>query len=154
MNCGGRNPEMAWLVVENNRTYVPGPTMTIPVFLVEDNQIIRANLIDTLGELVGMQFVGHADNAADAVDWLARQPQAWALLIVDLFLKTGNGLAVLHASRQREPGQKVIVLSNYATPEMRKRCMAAGADAVFDKSTEIDALIDYCLQMARQRGRG
>jgi len=128
--------------------------MTIPVFLVEDNQIIRANLIDTLGELVGMQFMGHADNAADAVDWLVSQPQAWALLIVDLFLKTGNGLAVLQASRQREPGQKVIVLSNYATPEMRKRCMAAGADAVFDKSTEIDALIDYCLHMAQQRGRG
>ncbi|MDP9901636.1 response regulator [Variovorax ginsengisoli] len=128
--------------------------MTIPVFLVEDNQIIRANLIDTLGELVGMQFVGHADNAADAIDWLVHQPQAWAILIVDLFLKTGNGLAVLTACRQRDAKQRVIVLSNYATPEMRKRCAAAGADAVFDKSTEIDALIDYCLQTAQERSRG
>jgi hypothetical protein len=31
---------------------------------------------------------------------------------------------------------------------MRKRCSQLGADAVFDKSNEIDALIDYCMQQS------
>jgi hypothetical protein len=28
---------------------------------------------------------------------------------------------------------------------MRRRCADLGADAVFDKSNEIDALIEYCI---------
>jgi len=40
--------------------------------------------------------------------------------------------------------QKVIVFSNYVNAGVRKRCAQLGVDAVFDKSTEIDALVDYC----------
>jgi two-component system, OmpR family, response regulator len=52
---------------------------------------------------------------------------------------------VLEACRSRDTGQRVVVLSNYATTDMRKRCMQLGADAVFDKSNEIDALVEYCI---------
>ena len=48
----------------------------------------------------------------------------------------------------RQAWQQVVVLSNYATAEVRKRCNALGVDAVFDKSNEIDALVDYCIAMA------
>ena len=44
----------------------------------------------------------------------------------------------------------MVVLSNYATADMRKRCAQLGADAVFDKSNEIDALVDYRLAIAGQ----
>jgi hypothetical protein len=47
------------------------------------------------------------------------------------------------------------VLSNYATEEMRARCLAAGADRVFDKSREIDLLVGFCTALAGEdRGRG
>jgi len=52
---------------------------------------------------------------------------------------------VLEACRGRPAGRKVVVLSNYATADMRKRCTQLGADAVFDKSNEIDALVEYCI---------
>ena len=39
----------------------------------------------------------------------------------------------------------MVVLSNYATPDVRMRCAQLGVDAVFDKSNEIDALVDYCV---------
>ncbi len=84
----------------------------------------------------------------DAVTWLRANPVRWKLTIVDLFLRDGNGLGVLAACRARQPDQQVVVLSNYATEAMRSRCIEEfGADAVFDKSTEIDALLDYCLQL-------
>ena len=47
------------------------------------------------------------------------------------------------------PGQKMVVLSNYATPDIRMRCAQLGVDAVFDKSNEIDALVDYCVAHSR-----
>jgi DNA-binding NarL/FixJ family response regulator len=40
------------------------------------------------------------------------------------------------------------VLSNYATDAMRARCLSLGADEVFDKSAQIDALIAYCHRLA------
>ena len=80
----------------------------------------------------------------EAVAWLKRHRDDWDLTIVDLFLERGNGLGVLDACRQRAPHQKVVVLSNYATAEMRDRSRLLGADAFFDKSAELDQLVAYC----------
>ena len=49
------------------------------------------------------------------------------------------------------PRQQVVVLSNYATQDIRRRCVQLGADAVFDKSNEIDALLDFCLAQSSDR---
>ena len=115
-------------------------------YIVEDNATIRENLIDTLEELASVQPLGWSETERDARAWLAAN-DAWDLLIVDLFLKQGSGLGVLEASQRRGSGQHVIVLSNYTTSDMRTRCAQLGADAVFDKSNEIDALVDYCLAL-------
>jgi len=44
------------------------------------------------------------------------------------------------------------VLSNYATADIRRKCLELGADRVFDKSNEIDALIEYCAQLPVDQG--
>jgi DNA-binding NarL/FixJ family response regulator len=44
----------------------------------------------------------------------------------------------------------MIVLSNHATRDIRWRCAQLGADAVFDKSTELDELVDYCVSVRTQ----
>ncbi len=119
--------------------------MGLKTFIVEDNATIRDNLIATLEELVGIDASGTAETENEARAWLGNPAHAWDLAIVDLFLKQGSGLGVLEACKNRKPSQKVVVLSNYATADIRKRCAQLGVDAVFDKSNEIDALVDYCL---------
>ncbi|MDR2991012.1 MAG: response regulator [Burkholderiaceae bacterium] len=126
-------------------------------YFVEDNPTIRDNLIATLEELAGITVLGYAETERQGSVWLTGQPDGaqkdpdktpdrsdWDLAIVDLFLKQGCGLGVLQACRGRAPHQKVVVLSNYATPDIRTRCLQLGADAVFDKSQDIDALISFC----------
>ena len=44
----------------------------------------------------------------------------------------------------------MVLLTNYATPEIRKRAMALGADAVFDKSSELDDLLAYCIEQTEE----
>jgi DNA-binding NarL/FixJ family response regulator len=117
----------------------------LKTYIVEDNATIRENLIGTLEELACIKALGWAETETEAKGWLARNDGLWDLTIVDLFLKQGSGLGVLEACRDRPPGQRVVVLSNYATADMRKRCTQLGADAVFDKSNEIDALVEYCI---------
>ena len=123
--------------------------MRLKTYLVEDNPTIRENLIATLEELVDIENMGTADSENEAKAWLQANPKDWDLAILDLFLKQGSGLGVLSACRDRRPSQKVVVLSNYATADIRQRCAQLGVDAVFDKSNEIDALVEFCLQ---QRG--
>ena len=119
--------------------------MDLKTYIVEDNATIRENLIGTLEELASIEALGWAETESEAKAWLSRNVDEWDLAIVDLFLKQGSGLGVLEACRGRAQGQRVVVLSNYATSDMRKRCMQLGADAVFDKSNEIDALVEYCI---------
>ena len=136
--------------------------MRLKTYIVEDNPTIRENLIGTLEELASIDAVGTAETENDGKAWLAEQGKQWDLAIVDLFLKQGSGLGVLAACRNRKPWQKVVVLSNYATADIRQRCSQLGVDAVFDKSNEIDALVDYCIAQtqnldsaeARQRTTG
>jgi two-component system OmpR family response regulator len=122
--------------------------MTFRVFIVEDSSMIRDNLVETLKELAQFEPVGTAETEHEAKRWLARND--WDLAIMDLFLREGSGLNVLEACRSRKPGQKAVVLSNHSSPDVRWRCRQLGADAVFDKSTELEALVDYCVQHRRQ----
>ena len=69
-------------------------------------------------------------------------------MIIDIFLHRGSGLAVLASAAGRGVAGQCVVLTNYATPEMRRRCAALGADRVFDKSSELDELIAYCNALA------
>lgn len=116
-------------------------------YFVEDNATIRENLIATLEELGEVSPVGYAETEQQGVDWLRSHDGEWDLAIVDLFLKQGSGLGVLQSCKDRPPGHKVVVLTNYATPDIRERCRQLGSDAVFDKSNDIEALIAYCLSL-------
>ncbi|MEP7101128.1 MAG: response regulator transcription factor [Burkholderiales bacterium] len=117
-------------------------------FLVEDSPIIRENLIAALEELAPVEVVGTAEDERSAVDGLASLAPPCDLVIIDIFLKGGSGLGVLRAASALGRSMKLVVLSNYATADMRRRCAALGASRVFDKSNEIDALIDYCEALA------
>lgn len=120
----------------------------LTTYIVEDSQVIRENLIATLEELVPIDVVGTAEDEATATQWLARPGSHADLLIIDIFLKAGSGLGVLRAARGLPVRRHVVVLSNYATPDMRAKCLELGADRVFDKSNEIDGLIQYCVLVA------
>jgi len=118
------------------------------IYIVEDNVVIRDNLAATLIELAGAVICGSANGEALANSWLNEHPADWDLLIVDIFLKQGNGLGVITSNRKRSSAQKLVVLTNYASPEIRAQCLKLGADAVFDKSHDIENLVTFCLEQS------
>ena len=124
----------------------PTAAMGLITYLAEDNQLILENLIETLKEIADVEVAGYGATQAEASRWLTLHDGQWHLAIVDLFLKEGTGLGVLAGCRKRESYQKVVVLSNYATAEIRKRATELGADAIFDKSSELDDLFAYCIE--------
>lgn len=123
--------------------------MTFRAYIVEDSSTIRENLIDTLKELAQVEPVGTTESEHEARRWLGQND--WDLAVIDLFLREGSGMNVLDACRKRKPGQKVVVLSNHSSRDVRWRCMQLGADAVFDKSTELEMLVEYCVRLKAGR---
>ena len=120
----------------------------LKAFIVEDSPVIRENLIAALEELAPVHVVGTAEDEPGAVTWLASADHTCDLVIIDIFLKRGSGLGVLRAVSHLDKPMSLVVLSNYATPDMRRKCLELGATRVFDKSNEIDALIQYCARLA------
>ena len=120
----------------------------LKTYIVEDSPVIRESLIATLEELVPVEVVGTAEDESTAVQWLSKAGNQADLVIVDIFLKGGSGLGVIRAAHDMPQRRKLVVLSNYATTDIRRKCMELGADRVFDKSNEIDALIEYCGDLA------
>ena len=119
--------------------------MALITYIVEDNHTILENLIESLEEIAYVKVVGHAATESEAKLWLALHDGHWQLAVVDMFLQEGSGLGVLEGCRDREVYQKVVVLTNYATADIRQRSLALGADAVFDKSNELDDFFAYCV---------
>ena len=117
-------------------------------FIVEDSPVIRENLVAALEEMAPIRVIGSAEDESGAISWLSRPENRCDLVVVDIFLKSGSGLGVLKAATALPAEVKLVVLSNYATPDMRRKCLELGADRVFDKSNEIDALILYCARLA------
>lgn len=118
--------------------------MPLTTILVEDSKTIRDNLIPAMEELADIEVIAIAETESEALAALEKHGDGWDLAVVDLFLKEGSGLTVLRACQDRPSHQKVVVLTNYPTSEMRRRCLVLGADAVFDKSNQLEAFFEHC----------
>jgi DNA-binding NarL/FixJ family response regulator len=120
----------------------------IHAFLVEDSPVIRDSLIAILEEVAPVKVIGHAEDERQACRSLAEDAGGCELVIVDLFLREGSGFNVLRSLRERQHRARRVVLTNFATPEVRETCRRLGANRVFDKSAQIEDLVDYCHAIA------
>jgi DNA-binding NarL/FixJ family response regulator len=127
-----------------------GEKLESRVFVVEDMRRMRSLLSELFSSLGDLRIVGTASTEAEADLWIDEHPHGWDLAVIDLLLEQGSGMGVVTRCRARHPDGKVVVLSSYATPGVRKHCLALGADQVFHKGQSAD-FVAFCAALA---GRG
>jgi DNA-binding NarL/FixJ family response regulator len=120
-------------------------------FVVEDSPVIQENLIAALEEMAPVKVVGTAVDQAGALHWLSNSANRCDIAIIDIFLRQGSGMGVLRELHAAAAPFERVVLTNYATADIRRQCLALGASAVFDKSGEIDALVEHCVARAARQ---
>ncbi len=120
----------------------------LEAFIVEDSPLIREQLMTMLEDLTPVKVVGYADTERSAVAALQGSALSATLVVVDVILREGTGLGLLRNASVHRDGRRFVVLTNYATNDIRDEALRLGADRVFDKSRQIDQLIDYCDQLA------
>ena len=120
---------------------------TVRVFVVEDSALIRRRIIDNVQSMSGFDVVGFAESEEEAIEAIKKlRPD---VVVTDIRLKEGNGIAVVRQVRAGEmnPQPKIFVLTNFAYPEYQAQCSLAGADAFFDKSSEYDTFLTRLRQI-------
>jgi two-component system OmpR family response regulator len=111
------------------------------ILLIEDSVVLTRRLIDLLSEPGRVEVAAQATTQSEAVSRL--QQSAFDVLVVDIELAEGNGVAVIRAARQLYPPEAqplIVVLTNYASDFVRDHCFAAGADYFLDKMRDIALL--------------
>ena len=109
------------------------------VFIADDSDALRSQVKEILAEIEGIEVVGQAKDAPDALQSIRKlKPD---VVILDIRMPSGNGLSVLDPIRKEKIPSKVIIFTNYPYLAYRKQYLDAGADYFFYKAIEFDSLI-------------
>jgi DNA-binding NarL/FixJ family response regulator len=122
--------------------------VTVDVVLVEDLQNIQSAMAQMLQGLGDYRIVAALPTEAEAIAWVEQNPGAWGLAVIDLVLEQGSGMGVIARCRRATPAGRIVVFSNFVSPGIRAHCLRLGADAAFDKNSELGAFADFCAELS------
>jgi two-component system, NarL family, response regulator DevR len=99
--------------------------MTKRIVLVDDHEIVRLGLITLLEDQPGLQVVGEAGNAADAVQVVSMlRPD---VVLMDIRMPGDGGIEATRQITATYPDIKVVMLTSFADDELVIRAISAGA---------------------------
>lgn len=105
------------------------------VLIVDDSVVVRQRVVAMLSDLQpGIEVVGQAGEVDEAI--LATRRLKPDAVILDISMPGKSGIEALQAITQDTPAPLVMMLTNYPYSQYRKKCLEAGADFFYDKSTE------------------
>jgi len=114
------------------------------VFLVDDHQLFRAGVRAELGDDV--EILGEADEVPAAIEMiLEREPD---VVLLDVHLPQGGGLAVIDAVRSVKPDVRFLALSVSDAPEDVIGIIRAGARGYVTKTISGHELVDAVRRVA------
>ena len=104
------------------------------ILIVEDEELLRSMLTNLL-ENDGHE-VHTSGNGVDAIEIIGKD--SFDIIITDIVMPGADGMAVLEAAKQIDPGCDVIVITGFATVESAVQSMKLGAYDYIIKPFNID----------------
>ena len=116
------------------------------VLIADDSNVLRERLVNELSEPGRVEIIGEARDGLEAIDFINKlKPH---LVILDIRMPKHNGIKVLESIAKGSTHPIIIVLTNYPYPAYRTRCLKAGAQYFFDKSTEFNKALDLVKRLS------
>ena len=113
------------------------------VLMVDDSEPVRKRICERIRAIPGVTQVEEGAGGEAALTRLSDDPPD--LMVLDLQMPGTSGFRVLAQARQ--PSSPVVIIFTNS-PEYREQCLRRGAAFFFDKSTEVDALLETIQQLA------
>jgi DNA-binding NarL/FixJ family response regulator len=116
------------------------------VLIVDDSLLLREDLKKMMSFIKGLQVIGEADKVEDAIKLINElKPD---IITLDINLRQGNGFDILSTIEAYDKIPTVIMFSNYANSAYRRTANLFGSSYFFDKSSDIEALLDTLHKLA------
>ena len=95
------------------------------VLLVDDHEVVRLGLMTLINDQPGMEVIGEAGTAGEAVKAVERlRPD---VVLMDIRMPGEGGLEATRQIMERFPETKVVMLTSFADDELVVRAIRAGA---------------------------
>jgi DNA-binding NarL/FixJ family response regulator len=112
--------------------------MAIRLLVCDDHEVIRTGLVSLLAG-TDIEIIGEAANGKDAIRLALKDKPD--VILLDIRMEDGDGLATLEKLRAKVPESKVVMLSTYDNPTYIARAVALGAaDYVLKGSSREDII--------------
>ena len=108
------------------------------VVIADDSDLVRDRLDLLIGDVEGIEVVGHAADAPEALEVAQRLRSD--VVILDISMPGGNGIDVLKTLKESEAAPVVIMLTACPFRQYRERSLEAGADYFFDKAIDFNRI--------------
>ena len=110
------------------------------VLIVDDHPAVREALASRIGRQADLEVCGEAADTADALRLIAETEPDVA--VVDISLKTGNGIDLIKRIRDRNSTVRIVVWSMHGEALYAERALRAGALGYVNKDQATDAIVD------------
>jgi DNA-binding NarL/FixJ family response regulator len=118
---------------------------TVKILIVDDHPIVREGLAARLARQPDFEVCGEAEDVADALDKVkSARPD---VVIVDLSLKSGQGLELIKRIKALDLDTKMLVSSMYDESLYAERTLRAGAMGYVNKQEVSEKIIDAIRQV-------
>jgi len=112
--------------------------MSITLLICDDHEVIRSGLATLLAG-TEIEIVGEAANGKEAIKQAQKlKPD---VILLDIRMPDGDGLAIMDKVRAKSPDSKIVMLSTYDNPTYIARAVALGAADYVLKGSPREALI-------------
>lgn len=119
------------------------------ILIVDDSATLRKDLKKLLEPIKSIEVVGEAIDAPSALSQCnALKPD---IMILDISLKNGSGIEVLENMNRSPHSPIIIMFTNHAKGEFQKATKRLGADYFFDKTNDIEKLINTLINLSSKQ---
>jgi len=108
----------------------------VKIVIADDSSLLRDRIKSLLNGLKENLVLYEAENGLEALKLIKDEKPDLAIL--DIRMPEMNGIEVLKKIRELKMKTKVCILSNYAYPIYKKKCLEAGADYFLSKTEEFE----------------
>lgn len=110
----------------------------IRVLVADDHTLVRAGLVSLLQAQLDLEVVGEAANVAEVIEQVDRL--APDVVLLDLSMPGGGGLAAIGEARKRGQLTKFLALTMHDEPSHLLSALAAGISGYLLKTTDLSEL--------------
>jgi two-component system, NarL family, response regulator NreC len=146
MTRTGRTSGFSRMTSAHRGPNVVSMSFPIRVLVVDDHAVVRAGLLLLLGEAEGIEPVGEASSAQEAI-FEARSVKP-DVIVLDVMMPGGSGLDAVPTLLHEHPETKVLVLSMQDDPRYVRQAFDVGATGYVLKEAADREVVEAVRQVA------